>query len=192
LSSTSRQVCPVFLYGNRESRTSTLLNWTGYEGYDTTGFEYTIQKLNASGGVIEETALGNNTFSFLDEGIETSGQVLRFRVKVTHPDPQFPLVFSNVAIFEQLSTLFVPSAFSPNGDGVNDEFFVQGRFVADFQLTIFSKLGEVLYRSNRFDERWDGKSQGKELPPDTYVFMLEASDEVGNPIKQRGTILIVK
>ncbi len=192
LSATSRLVCPVYLFGTKETRTTTLLNWTSYEGFDTTGFEYTLEKLDGSGNIIEQTDLGNNTFSFLDEGIETRGQVLRFRVRVTHPDPQFPLVYSNLATFDQLSTLFVPSAFSPNGDGVNDEFFVQGRFVADFQLTVFNKYGEIVYRSNRFDERWDGKFNGKVLPSDTYVFYLEATDEIGTPIKQRGTVSIIK
>jgi gliding motility-associated-like protein len=66
-----------------------------------------------------------------------------------------------------------PSAFSPNGDGVNDNFgpiFRCGQSVTDFDFSIFNRWGEVVFKTNNPFERWDGYFKGEEQPVEVYVY----------------------
>jgi gliding motility-associated-like protein len=59
--------------------------------------------------------------------------------------------------------IFVPNAFSPNGDGINDEFFPKGVGIDpdNFTFYIFDRWGEIIWQGNNLDERWDGTARAK-------------------------------
>lgn len=72
------------------------------------------------------------------------------------------------------SSLFVPSAFSPNGDGSNDEFYVYGyNHCMYYQLLIFNRWGEEIYNSYDLSQGWDGKFNNSDAPAGTYVYILK-------------------
>ena len=82
-----------------------------------------------------------------------------------------PLDTSLVRIFYNLFTL--PNAFSPNGDGVNDVFEVQGfELHSDAKITILDRWGEVLFVSDESVKYWDGTYKGKQVVADTYFYIL--------------------
>lgn len=74
--------------------------------------------------------------------------------------------------------LFIPQGFSPNGDGDNDRFEVTG--IAAYpgsELTVFNRWGQKVYETNSYDNEWDGRSAaGRELPNDTYFYVLNLSE----------------
>lgn len=55
--------------------------------------------------------------------------------------------------------LFLPNAFTPDNDGVNDVFRAEGTSVADFEMTIFNRWGDVVFATNDFESHWDGSYQ---------------------------------
>jgi gliding motility-associated-like protein len=75
--------------------------------------------------------------------------------------------------------VFVPNAFSPNGDGVNDVFYPRGTGIFRVRnLRIFNRWGEVVFERSGFQANdptsgWDGRSRGTRLNPDTYVYVME-------------------
>lgn len=72
--------------------------------------------------------------------------------------------------------LDIPNGFSPNGDNINPTFFIQGlEFVANSNLTIFNKWGNKVYESSDYQNDWDGKKGGVELPSDTYYYILKTT-----------------
>lgn len=75
--------------------------------------------------------------------------------------------------------LFVPNAFSPNGDGVNDvlELFADCLF-QDFDLKIFNRWGEMLYQVKGPTVNWDGTVNGQRLPNGVYVYAIDYSWEI--------------
>ena len=90
---------------------------------------------------------------------------------------------------------FVPTAFSPNGDGVNDnlQIFGEGFFNLDFR--VFNRWGEVIYISRSKDDGgWDGTAHGVESPNGTYVWraIFEDVKNPGTLIKRWGRINIVR
>ena len=72
-------------------------------------------------------------------------------------------------------SLFIPNSFTPNGDGLNDEFFPKGYgFGKDnFSFFIFNRWGELLYESHSKLAPWNGNFKGENVPNGTYVWRLE-------------------
>ena len=64
--------------------------------------------------------------------------------------------------------IFVPSAFSPDGDGINDEVLVRGNNVTDMLLIIYNRWGQKVFETRDQNQGWDGTFGGADLPPDVY------------------------
>ena len=71
-------------------------------------------------------------------------------------------------------TLFVPNAFSPNGDHLNDFFGASGVSIKQYQLLIYDRWGEKLFESQDIHDTWDGNYQGNSSPEGVYVYILYA------------------
>ena len=72
-------------------------------------------------------------------------------------------------------SVFIPDAFTPNGDGINDTFGVKGEGIQNFTLRIFNRWGEVVFESYNPKQQWDGTYAGKPVKGDMYVYQLVAS-----------------
>jgi gliding motility-associated-like protein len=70
--------------------------------------------------------------------------------------------------------VYVPNAFTPNGDGENDVLFVRGPLIEGLVFRVFDRWGEMVFESFDRLEGWDGTFRGKALDPDVYDFYLEA------------------
>nr|WP_262904737.1 gliding motility-associated C-terminal domain-containing protein [Hymenobacter lucidus] len=87
----------------------------------------------------------------------------------------------------------LPTAFTPNGDGLNDALEVKGRFLpATFTFTVVDRNGQQVFRGTDRTQVWNGRV-GNELPvPGAYVWRFEATDETGQRVVQHGTITILR
>ena len=71
------------------------------------------------------------------------------------------------------SDIFVPNAFTPNGDNLNDVFKAESNFIDEQRLLIYNRWGEEVYFSTDKNAAWDGTYEGKAAPSDVYGFRLE-------------------
>lgn len=82
----------------------------------------------------------------------------------------FPIIVKSCS--ETPESLSIPNAFSPNGDGINDYYYIKG-LSAQSRLLIFNRSGKKLYEADNYTNNWDGKDEeGKILESDTYWFIL--------------------
>ena len=88
--------------------------------------------------------------------------------------------------------LFIPTIFSPNGDGVNDHLGVLGGCLDEMLLQIFDRWGDRVFATASRSEIWDGTIAGKPVPPGGYPFNFTATDEHGEAIEINGTITVVR
>ncbi|MBL7930615.1 MAG: gliding motility-associated C-terminal domain-containing protein [Bacteroidia bacterium] len=86
-----------------------------------------------------------------------------------------------------------PTAFSPNGDGTNDAFCLQGwnECISDFHINIFNRWGENIYESSDPSFCWDGTYKGQKLNSDVFVYIITASRPSG-PIHKKGNITLLR
>ncbi|MFL5753979.1 MAG: ice-binding family protein [Bacteroidia bacterium] len=104
---------------------------------------------------------------------------------------------NNVASVETWPTDFnIPEGFSPNGDGINDEFVIRGiSAFPDNTFQIFNRWGNKVFYAQPYQNIWDGKSSGglsiggNQLPVGTYFYILDLGD--GSPVF-KGTIYLNK
>jgi gliding motility-associated-like protein len=89
-----------------------------------------------------------------------------------------------------LPTLYVPEAFTPNEDGINDYLVLFGVYT-DLIFSVYSPSGLLLYRSENDDVMWDGTVSGKQLPDGNYFWHAKFSDNAGRKHEQNGSITII-
>ena len=94
---------------------------------------------------------------------------------------------------ETESALYIPNAFSPNGDGLNDLFFVKADFEPEiFEMAIYTRKGEMVFFSKDINIGWDGMRYGTALPFGVYTYFIKYTDQNGKPQNRRGQITLLK
>ena len=88
--------------------------------------------------------------------------------------------------------LFLPNAFSPNGDGTNDVLYVRGRNIEKMTFRIFDRWGEKVFESKDPEKGWDGRYQGKVVDPDVYAYYLEVTCTGGKEFFEKGNITLLR
>lgn len=94
--------------------------------------------------------------------------------------------------------IYVPNAFSPNGDGINDFTMLIGVAVTDLQISIYNRWGELVYETNNInilndpDTGWDGTYNGQDAEMGVYAYVLTATGEDGSTVHRQGNITLVR
>jgi gliding motility-associated-like protein len=93
-----------------------------------------------------------------------------------------------------ISLIYAPNAFSPDGDGINDLFMVQGHHIDEYQIRILNRWGEEVYRSNDISTGWNGKkfNTGEDSPIGAYTYQIEYSVYPIQELFEVGTINLIK
>lgn len=97
-------------------------------------------------------------------------------------------VIVNVKIID---TLFIPSAFSPNNDGINDLFRVVGT-VNDFSMKIFNRWGQTVFLTNSIHNGWDGKFKNTSHPNGVFVYSIRYRTQAGKFKQLNGTLTLIR
>ncbi|MEX1187907.1 MAG: gliding motility-associated C-terminal domain-containing protein [Bacteroidia bacterium] len=100
---------------------------------------------------------------------------------------------SNVAEAIPKPTMYIPSAFTPNGDGVNDFFGVKAEGLKEFKMEIYNRWGEVVFVSDDIKKLWDGTYEGKAITStDVYVYQVKAIGNNNDPLpEEKGTVTLI-
>ncbi|MEO5584713.1 MAG: gliding motility-associated C-terminal domain-containing protein, partial [Flavobacteriales bacterium] len=88
--------------------------------------------------------------------------------------------------------IFVPDAFTPNGDGNNDVLFVRGRNIADLDFKVFDRWGEVVFQTTDQAAGWDGVYKGKPVDPAVYVYWLTVHCLDGQKFFTKGNVTVIR
>lgn len=94
-------------------------------------------------------------------------------------------------VVKEESTLYVPNAFTPNGDDINDEFHVASYNLSEFDLKIFNRWGQLLFQTNDPLKGWDGSFKGQTVAG-VYVFILKAKGNDGSEYRKSGHITLLQ
>ncbi|MFK7926351.1 MAG: PKD domain-containing protein, partial [Bacteroidia bacterium] len=89
--------------------------------------------------------------------------------------------------------IYIPSAFTPNGDGRNDEFFIGNHLFQQVRFEVYDRWGTLVYQAAQADFRWAGQdTKGQMIPEGVYVYKLQGQDILGKLHTRSGTITVVK
>jgi gliding motility-associated-like protein len=89
--------------------------------------------------------------------------------------------------------IYIPTAFTPNGDQRNDSLKVFPVGIKSFgHFTVFNRFGNVVFTTTDFTKGWDGKQNGKLSDSGTYIAVAEAVDYLGKPMIKREIVLLIQ
>ncbi len=104
-------------------------------------------------------------------------------------DTSLPLI----VITDEPTMIIIPNVFSPNGDNINDLFFIINTGMSTLNCNIFNRWGQLLYTITAPNQGWDGKTpNGDNAPDGTYMYILQAQGLNGKTYKQQGTVTLVR
>lgn len=111
---------------------------------------------------------------------------------------------SSTSFSIDVSELFVPNAFSPNGDGINDYFKVKVKSIVSFKISIFNRWGQLIKSGDHTNLEyqsdidggyyicWDGKVNGKYVNDGVYFINIEAIGSGGKKYSRKSDINVLK
>ncbi len=88
--------------------------------------------------------------------------------------------------------IFIPTGFTPNGDGKNEVFKVFGNDLTEVSLIVYDRWGEQVFESNDPNIGWDGSFRGKQLPPDVYGFYAVVKCADGLLFAKKGNVTLMR
>ena len=88
--------------------------------------------------------------------------------------------------------VFVPNAFSPNGDNYNDVLYVRGLYIEKVIFRIFNRWGEMVFESNDVSSGWDGMFRNQLMQPDVYDFYLDVTCVGGLKSIVKGNVTLMR
>ncbi|AKD57072.1 T9SS C-terminal target domain-containing protein [Spirosoma radiotolerans] len=182
----STPVCTVFL----EAKSSTGIDWNTDSPFTPeTVANYTLEVVDSLNGTKQEIQLGSNTHYEPDPN-DPNLQSQRYRIIAVSDGGT--ISYSNYYTFRREARILIPDAFTPNGDGMNDEFLPKGIYVDQFIMNIYSRWGEVVYSTTNKSQGWDGKINGQNAATGQYMYRIELVDLTGLKTVRTGALLLIR
>ncbi len=182
--------CTIFLNENSLKN----LEWTNNTPFGNTAIkELEVLSYNeqTNATTIETTKKASETIfvPVLDKFEEEA----KFQVKTISIDGEES--FSNINIIPITVKLFLPDAFTPNNDNINDDLLVKGRAIRrirEFKIQIYNRWGSPVFYSNDINLLWDGTFQNFPAPSDIYTYKIYAKINDGKEVNKTGKFLLLR
>ncbi len=185
----------ILLVAKTDQFTSTL-NWNKYEDW-VPAYTNNIVEYIGPNGPEQLTQLGPNQLTFKDQEIhEDIDGYYTYRVYALNEAGDKS--YSNIVKTQGTSVHHIPTAFSPNADGTNDEFKYFTLFISndvdnnDFEISIYNRWGSKVFGSNNVTEYWDGNSNGNPQPQGVYLYQIKITDNAGRIYNHSGLLHLLR
>ncbi len=145
------------------------------------------------------TALNNYTFShyeFLHHGPVPGNLAPVVFINVQHPDTVTAFFNEGKDPVDSVVQVLIPSGFSPDGSGANDEFRVflrpDGHLFTEYSMQIYNRWGQKVFESNLQSHGWAGDFGTKKCDVGVYSYILIGKLDTGEEVKKKGTVTLIR
>ncbi|MBI1306384.1 MAG: PKD domain-containing protein [Bacteroidetes bacterium] len=168
----------ILLHADTTAEQRPMLTWSKYQGWDAGVDYYHVEIKNPDGSFsfIGQTA---STDTMLVDMITNLNQRPNYCYRIVgyrnyvDGKPQVVSV-SNEDCSPVYSRLYVPNAFTPNSDNINEGFGTPGIYIHEYHMSIYTRWGEKIWETYNMDEKWDGTYDGKPAQMDVYAVIVES------------------
>lgn len=168
-----------------------------FAGNDTIAVINQPIQLNASGGdyyewspsaYLNNASIANPVATF-PKGVDT----MVYHVKVSTEQGCAAIDSIKIYLFETNPAIFIPTAFTPNGDGLNDIMRPTIAGMKKFNyFNVYNRWGQLLYTTSQQGQGWDGIYNGKKQPSGTYIYTASAIDYTGKDYFKKGSFVLIR
>lgn len=130
-----------------------------------------------------------NPVAVFNSSVERFTYVMR----ATTPEGCFAFDTINIRIFKTAPDIFVPTAFTPDGNNLNDVFAPIAVGISKLNyFRVFNRWGNMLFQTSVLQQGWNGTFKGIPQSPDTYVWMVSGVDFTGKQVIKKGTVQLIR
>ena len=147
--------------------------------------------LNASGALTYSWTSGSVSCDSCTSNIESPIANTQYCVAGADINGCRDTVCLNVVV-ENVCDVFIPDAFSPNGDGQNDEFKVYSHCITELTLQIFDRWGNQVFNGSNSSAAWDGTYGGSLMNTGTYIYQVQYTLSNGKTTKTKGNFSLMR
>ncbi len=177
-----------------------ILNWTAYRSWPEGVRYYEIDFENTSGkfDTLGRTKSGSDT-TFIDYSTDLNSlpqycyRVIAHRNgPPSNPDQNLAISsISNVACIQAKTRVFVPNAFTPNNDGLNDSLDIKGLFINEYHIRIYDRWGTLVFESHNIKDSWNGSFKGAKPINDVYKYLIDVKGVDNNLYFFQGNVTVL-
>jgi gliding motility-associated-like protein len=165
---------------------------------------YTIEYVTLDGQGSSQYVMGADSLQYrwyveaYEDAIDLDKIIAKFKpvqletkvaLTVSHKDGLCPVTDSAIVLLDV--GIFIPNVFTPNGDGSHDMWEIENIqvFYPKARVRIYNKWGAMIREwANGYNEPWDGKRNGEEMPSATYYYIIE----FGNGVSKAGSVTLMR
>jgi gliding motility-associated-like protein len=165
-----------------------------FAGRDTAVVVGQPLQLNASGGDAylwtPPTGLTNPD---IPNPVANLNEDITYFLRVTTDEGCVGLDTLNVRVFRTAPDIFVPTAFTPNGDRLNDFLVPVPVGISEFEyFRVYNRYGQLVFSTTEVGRGWDGKIGGKDQGSDSFVWYVRGRDYTGRVIFKKGQTTLIR
>ncbi|MDQ2752349.1 MAG: PKD domain-containing protein [Bacteroidota bacterium] len=168
-----------------------------FAGNDTNVVAGQPLQLNATGASTYQwsPSTGMNNSNIANPVVNLPDEIQEITYAVKGVSVQGCVGYDSVKVyqFKTVPQIFIPSAFTPDGDGINDILKPVVAGIKQFEnFSIYNRLGQLLFTTPSVGVGWDGNYKGVKQPPGTYVYLATATDYLNRHLVKRGTVVLIR
>lgn len=175
------------------------LTWTPYIYWNEGVQEYKIERSISGGDFMTLGSTDGLQTEFIDKNLpKTCEKDIKYRVTALRAQP---LAFDSVHYAESVSNetqytpeirFYIPSAFTPNGNNLNEGFKPQGVFFYRYDMKLYNRYGQKIYDNDVCLNAWDGRYMDENAPEGVYAYFITAYDMAGKSYQFSGTVTLLR
>lgn len=187
--------CSVVLKG-QSGEFMNKLSWSDYLGWEAGVEQYKILRSDPSTPFLQIAKTDGNLF-LTDDKLNLNEGLFYYHVIAKEKWSENYSYFgsnsqSNTIELLQAPIVYVPNAFTANGDGLNDQFKWVPVFVKDFNIQIFNRWGELIYQTNDKYAPWDGQYKDQLCATDVYFYRMSYTGWEGSEKYSSGNFTLLR
>jgi len=91
-----------------------------------------------------------------------------------------------------LSDIFIPNTFTPNGDGSNDVLYVRGNSITELYFAVYNRWGQIVFETKDITKGWNGIYDDMKSDPVVFAWYLRAKCYNGEAIEKKGNVTLIR
>jgi gliding motility-associated-like protein len=166
-------------------------SWNKYETWQNGIRNYFLERVDDTGNPFESIPiLSGRNFPLVYSPNDIRAKKVRVRAESLDPVPK--ITYSNIIESELGLNIYFPTAFTPNGDGLNDEYTPNGPLVFNYSMEIYSRWGDLIFISNDIQKGWNGIFNEKHAKTGAYIYKVRYEDVVGTAYNASGSFVLLR
>lgn len=87
---------------------------------------------------------------------------------------------------------YIPNVFTPNGDGINDTYYIKVKYMSLYNISIYNRWGQEIFHSTDPTSPWDGTVHGSPAPAGVYYYIIRTTCDDGNSFRKDGFLQLIR